>query len=216
VRLQEFGPDIWTADGPPVHAFGPVVLPTRTIVVRLDDGALWINSPVAATRSEMDMVAQLGPVRYLVAPTPLHVWRLPSWKAAFPEAQLWVPDELGDKPPAEWARDLDQVIFRGNLFLDEIEFLHKKSRTLIFADFIQNYPAQPRRPWLNALMSLAGVLGGGVPRDIRLSFFGRSLARSSLRRILCLDFDKLIVAHGACVESYAKAFVEKAFRWLLP
>jgi hypothetical protein len=29
-----------------------------------------------------------------------------------------------------------------------------------------------------------------------------------------MDFDNLIIAHGACVEHDAKAFVENAFRWL--
>jgi len=29
------------------------------------------------------------------------------------------------------------------------------------------------------------------------------------------DFDKLVVAHGVCVKRDAKAFVERAFRWLM-
>jgi hypothetical protein len=127
-----------------------------------------------------------------------------------------VANELSDESPAQWAQDLDQVVFRGNVFLDEVEFLHKKSRTLIFADFIQNYSAQENRPLVNALMNLGGVLEGGVPRDIRLSFTAKSLARRSLDKILSWDFDKVIVAHGDCIDSYAKTFLQKAFLWLRP
>jgi hypothetical protein len=72
------------------------------------------------------------------------------------------------------------------------------------------------RPLLNALFKFAGVAfqHGGVPCDIRLSFTNRSLARRSLERLLSWDFDKLIIAHGGCIEKDAKPFVERAFQWL--
>jgi len=57
-------------------------------------------------------------------------------------------------------------------------------------------------------------LNGGVPLDARLSFTDRKLGREVLARLLSWDFDKLIVAHGSCIEHDAKAFVENAFRWL--
>lgn len=53
-----------------------------------------------------------------------------------------------------------------------------------------------------------------MPRDARLTFIHRSLARQSLEKLLSWDFDKLIIAHGPCVEKGAKAFVERAFSWL--
>jgi hypothetical protein len=187
---------------------------TRMILVRLCDGSLWINSPVEATAAEMEAVARLGPVRYLVAPTPLHAWRVASWKTAFPDAEVWGPAELGNETPAPWAQDLDQVVFRGNSFLDEVEFLHKPSRTLILGDFVQIYRSQEHRPVRNAMLKLAGVLGGGVPRDIRLSFRDKTQGRLAAGKILSWDFDKLIVAHGDCIESGAKPFVAQALRWL--
>lgn len=225
--LREFGPDIWIANGPPVELFGPINFPSRMIVVRLGDGGLWINSPVSASEAEIEHLAAIGPVRYLVAPTRLHVWRLRQWKPHFPDAQLWAPPGiparykglsfdgvLSDEPPVAWARDIDQVVFRGNAFFDEVEFFHMKSQTLMITDFIQNYPPQKGRLLRNALMSLGGVLDGGVPRDIRLSFTKRDLARASFQKLLAWDFQRLIVAHGDCVETGARSFVERAFRWL--
>jgi hypothetical protein len=215
MKIRDFGPNIWIADGPPVAALGPIALPTRMTVVKLSDDSLWINSPVTASRSEMERIALIGAVKHLVSPTPLHNWRLGPWKKVFPDAALWPRDSLGDDVPPQWAADLDQVIFEGNLFLTEVEFFHAASRSLIVGDFVQNYPKREHRPLLNAVTRVAGVQGGGVPLDIRLSVFHRSRARATLGKLLSWDFDRLIVAHGDCIESDAKAFVQRAFRWLI-
>ena len=215
LALQTFGADIWIADGPPVKAFGPFTLPTRMIVVKLRDGSLWINSPVQASPADMRRIAELGPVRYLVSPSSMHTWRLASWAAVFPEAQRWAPPQiLRDDAPEGWSADLEQLVFRGNAFLEEVEFLHPGSRTLIFNDFIQNYPPQPQRPLVDALLKLSGSRGGGVPNDIKVSFIRKELARRSLRKLLSWDFDNLILAHGDCITAGAKAFTESAFRFL--
>jgi hypothetical protein len=83
----------------------------------------------------LERIMALGPVRYLVAPIKLHVWRLEEWHALFPDAELWAPPQvpnqfknlpfagtLGDAPPDVWADDLDQLVFRGNWFAEEIFF----------------------------------------------------------------------------------------------
>lgn len=72
------------------------------------------------------------------------------------------------------------------------------------------------KPFHNALLKMGGVVSphGGVPLDIRLSFTNRALARQSLEKLLSWDFDKLVVAHGACIEKDAKPFVKRAFQWL--
>lgn len=224
----EFAGNIWIIDGSPVSAFG-ISFPTRMIIVKLADGSLWINSPVSLPGETLERVKTLGLVKYLVAPTRLHVWRLEEWHSLFPDAELWMPPQvpkkfqrlpfagiLGDAPPDCWADDLDQLVFRGNLFIEEIFFLHKKSRTVILADFIQNHRLTKGKPFLNALLKLAGVAypNGGVPRDAILTFTNRKLARQSLEKLLSWDFDKLIIAHGVCIEKDAKPFVERAFRWL--
>jgi hypothetical protein len=214
MNLQRVGPNIWVVDGPPVSVIGPLKLPTRMIVVRLSNGSLWINSPIDIARSEMEDVAQLGIVRHLVSPTPPHDWRLASWKDVFRDAIVWPHRQLGDLAPPEWTADIDQVLFEGNLLWAEAEFFHRESRTLIMADFVQNYPRQSGRPFLNAATRIAGVQAGGVPLDIRLSFFRRGSGRESLRKVLAWDFDRVIVAHGDCIEREAKAAVSRAFGWL--
>jgi hypothetical protein len=227
--LEKFAENVSIIDGPPVRVIG-IPLSTRMIVVKLAAGLLWVNSPVSVPLEVLDRIAASGPVRYLVAPTKLHVWRLEEWHALFPGAEFWrtpqIPNKfkclpfagiLGDAPPHGWTDDLDQLIFKGNFFIDEVFFFHKKSRTVILADFIQNHPIAKGKPLSNALFKLAGVAypHGGVALDIRLSFANRNLARQSLEKLLSWDFDKLIIAHGICLEKDAKPFVERAFRWLM-
>jgi Domain of unknown function (DUF4336) len=228
-ELQKFAEGISMIDGPPVRVMG-VPLPTRMIIVKLSDGSLWVNSPVSVPIQVLDRIKALGPVRYLVAPTRLHIWRLEEWHALFPEAELWLPPHrpnqsnrspfaaiLGGTLSPDWAGDLDQLVFKGNLFVQEVFFLHKRSHTLIVGDFIQNHPIETGKPILNALWKIGGVAypHGGVPLDIRLSFTDRDLARRCLRKLFSWDFNKLIIAHGLCVVNDARRFVERAFRWLL-
>lgn len=57
------------------------------------------------------------------------------------------------------------------------------------------------KSFLNALYKLADVANpGGVPVDIRFSFTDLKLARRSLEKLLSWAFDKLIIAHGVCIE----------------
>jgi hypothetical protein len=213
--LQRFGDDIWIVDGPTVRFFG-APLPTRMAVVKLADGSLWIDSPVVATAEQVGKLAQIGPVAHLVSPTRLHDWRLDAWAEFFPQAQVWKAAMLDDEPPPAWKGQIDQTRFRGSAVLSEVEFFHRRSRTLVVADFAQNFRLELKHPIRNALLRLGGVANGGAPRDLRLSFFGagRRAGRESVRNILSWDFDKVVVAHGDCVDRDAKTFVERSFRWL--
>ena len=228
---EQFADDLWVVKGPNVRDMG-FTFTTRMAVAKLSDGSVWVNSPVSVSFDVLKRIAELGPVRYLLAATPRHVWRLAAWHTLFPDAQLWAARPtlftlkkgtlplagiLGDEPPQAWKNDLDQLAFKGNPLLEEVLFLHRKSRTAILDDLIQIHPLVKGKPFRNAVFKLEGVASphGGVGLDIRLSFIHRNLARQSLMKLLSWDFDKLIIAHGMCIETNAKAFVEQAFHWLM-
>ena len=229
--FSEFAENIWIVDGPNVRDMG-FMFTTRMTVVRLCDGSLWVDSPVTVPSETLSRITELGPVRYLVAATPRHVWRLSAGHTLFPDAQLWAPRPtlftfnkdslpftrmLGDEPPQAWKNDFDQLTFKGNPLIEEVLFFHKSSRTVILDDLIQIHPRVKGKHFRNALFKLEGVESphGGVGLDIRLTFIRRNLARQSLERLLSWEFDKLIIAHGPCIQKDAKAFVERAFRWLV-
>ena len=81
--LQEFGEEIWTADGATVSIAG-FDFPTRMIVIRLSDGDLFVWSPVKFSRDLQIAVDRLGAVRHLVAPNHLHHLFLEDWYRAYP------------------------------------------------------------------------------------------------------------------------------------
>jgi hypothetical protein len=229
-ELRPFGNDIWIVDGPDVRDMG-IMFTTRMTVAKLANGSVWVESPVSVPFDTLRRITELGPVRYLVAATPRHVWRLAAWHALFPEAQLWAGRTtpftvtkghlpftgiLGDAPQRDWADDLDQLAFKGSPSIEEVLFFHRESRTVIVNDLIMIHPIVKGKFLRNALVRLGGVASpdGGVAIDIRLTFNNRNLARRSLDRLLSWVFDKLIIAHGVCIEKEAKPFVARTFRWL--
>jgi hypothetical protein len=229
-ELAPFGDSIWTVDGPLVRDMG-LLFTTRMTVVSLHDGSVWVESPVALPAETLEEIKGIGTVSYIVASTQRHTWRLNAWHDLFPMAQLWAPTgaplTLGetsapvnnvftDTPAQGWAKDLEQLAFKGSSALREVVFFHKQSRTVILGDLIQANPILKGRPIRNAVFRLAGAAypKGGVGLDIRLSFGNRALARESLERLLSWDFERLIIAHGPCIEADAKIFVRNAFRWL--
>ncbi len=229
-ELLTWADNICIVEGPQVRDMG-IMFTTRMTIVKLANGSLWLDSPVPAPFETLQHITELGPVRYLIAATPRHVWRLADWHTLFPAAQMWAPRPtlftlrrgrlpltgiLGDAPESDWAGDLDQLAFKGNPLIEEVLFWHRASRTVILDDLIQVHPQMRGKPLRNTLVKAEGVTAphGGVGLDIRLSFTHRELARKSLARLLSWDFDRLIIAHGPCVEKDAKLFVERAFAWL--
>jgi hypothetical protein len=228
---RALGDRLTVVEGPIVKDFG-MPFPTRMTVAVLADGSLWLESPVPVTYETLTRLTELGPVRYLVANTPRHVWRLDHWHELFPEAELWavratpatlkrsklpLKGTLSSQPVSEWATDLDQEAIAGSRFIEEVCFLHKPSRTLIVGDLIQVHELQPGKAFSNTIKRAAGVAGpaGGTSVDIRASFWDRQALQASMERLLAWEFDNLVLAHGPCVIGQAKPFVENAFAWAI-
>jgi hypothetical protein len=229
--LEQAHEKLWIAEGEIVSFFG-VPYPTRSVIVRLESGDLWVWSPVeltAALRAEVD---RLGPVRHLVSPNKLHHLYLQQWKAAFPDALLWGPRStiekrpdlsfqaaLGDEPPAEWRPDIDQAWFRGSFAMDEIVFLHRPSATAIVADLIQMFSSAFLRKhwgWRRFLARLDGLTKdqASAPREWRLSFIDRAPARRARDKVVGWGCRNLIVAHGVPPGPIDDGFLARSFRWL--
>ena len=215
--LEEFGPSIYSADGPAVSFFG-FPYPTRMAVARLSDGSVWMWSPIALTTELAEEVEAIGPVRYIVTPNKLHHLFLQQWADRFPDAQLYAPPglarkkaalhfhaELNDQPSPSWKADTDQVVFRGSLVMSEVEFFHRRSRSVIIGDLIERFPDTDHSGWKGMIMRLDGVVGesGSTPRDWRASFLRRGPARIARRKVLDWNPERLLIAHGQCAQTGA-------------
>lgn len=226
--LREFGPSLYVADGPTVSFYG-FPYPTRMAVAKLSDGSAWVWSPVALSEELSAAVEAIGPVRHIVSPNKIHHLFLPEWAERWPEARLYAPPglarrkpelrfdaELDDDPDPAWAADIDQVIFRGSLAMEEVVFFHRESGTAILCDLIQRHPEAKMRGLKGLLMRLDGLVGeqGSTPREWRASFLRRGPARAAREQLLAWKPDRLLIAHGECAQADATAIIGRALTWI--
>jgi hypothetical protein len=226
--FEEFAPSLYVADGPVVSFYG-FPYTTRMAVVRLSAGSVWVWSPVALTEELFKLVSDVGPVRHIVSPNKIHHLFLAEWADRSPEALLYAPPglarrkpdlcfdaELGDEPVAAWADDIDQIIFRGSLAMEEVVFFHRESRTAIICDLIQRHPETAIAGWKGMLMKLDSLVGehGSTPREWRASFLRRSKARAAREKVLSWNPERLLIAHGECAQTNASKIIEDALSWI--
>lgn len=92
--------------------------------------------------------------------------------------------------------------------------LHRPSRTLICADLLFHFPRA--EGWLTRLyLRASGGLGRPAQtRVLRAAIRDRPAARASIDRILDLDFDRIVMAHGAVIETGGREALRDATAWL--
>ena len=232
MTLETVDDAIWIAEGGIVSFYG-FPYPTRSVIVRLRSGELWVWSPVKLTADLIAALDALGPVAHLVSPNKIHHLYLPDWAARYPEAALWGPQStidkrrdltfrapLTDSPPPEWAADLDQAWFRGSPVIDEVVFYHRASRTVILADLIENFSdAFLNQHWGWLARKIARLDGltwhdPGAPRELRVSFRNKALARQARDKVLGWNAEQVIMAHGDWQRSDGSAFLKRSLSWL--
>ena len=231
-RLEAIGTSIWLAEGDIVDFYG-FPYPTRSLIIQLANGDLWIWSPIRLEPDLAQEVEALGPVTHLVSPNKIHHLYLQDWQVAYPRARLWGPQStidkrtdlrfeaaLTDTSPPDWQNEIDQFWFTGSPALDEMVFFHRASRTAILADLSENFTdtflREHWRLWQRTIARWWKIVEpfGYAPLELRLSWFKRAAARKALGRLLESDPEQVIVAHGEWQREGGKAYLQSAFRWL--
>lgn len=108
-------------------------------------------------------------------------------------------------------------MLHGSLFLTEVVFFHRHSHTVLFADLIQNFPRDWFKGWRGMVARLGGIVAPNpsAPRDWRVSFLDRAVARAALDRVLAWPIERVLIAHGDLPTHGGTTFVRRAFAWLL-
>jgi hypothetical protein len=228
--LKPVDTDIWVCDGGWIRFYG-MPFPTRMTVIRLENGDLWVHSPVADHAGLVKAVAALGPVRHLVAPNWIHYASIPSWQTRFPGASTWgspgavaraasrgvslkLDHELGNTPPAPWSGQIDQVLADSG-YHREVVFFHRASLTLVLTDLIENFEPAFVPWWMRPLIRLGHVRDpdGRMPRDIEASFRLRpDHFRDVVQTMIGWAPERVILAHGRWYDRNGTAELHRAFR----
>jgi Domain of unknown function (DUF4336) len=222
------GVNIWDHEMP--IRFGGIPLWHRMTVIRLPNGGLVVHSPTRLDIASQEEFQKLGPIVAIIAPSWWHDLYLREYLSAYPDARLYgaptlvrwnrslpFAEVLGDLAPSLWRDEIDQVHVQGiGLFLDEIVFYHRRSRSLIVADLLFNL--SEKDAWITRTMGslvIGPFPGCRFARLYRPAVTDRRRMRTAVERILDWDFDQIIVGHGAVVENRGKEVFRTAFRWLL-
>lgn len=221
--LTRHAQDLWSVPAP--QTFLGWQLHTRTTLVRLGGGGLWVHSPITLSDELKAEVSALGEVRYVVAPTTFHHLYVQDWLDAWPTATLYGAPGLGKKRrDLAFAGELDGTValpfadeidavhhLPCNKVLAETTFVHRASRTAISTDLMVNLDP-PTDFWTRQYGWIAAVKWNEptVSRPLRIAWKGRA----TVDELLGKDFDRITLAHGHVIETGGQQALEKAFGWL--
>lgn len=197
----------------------------RMTVIRLGSGSLLLHSPIPIHQGLKEEIDSLGEVKYLIAPNRFHHLHITQCSRSFPDAELWAAPGLAEKrkdvkfdgvivdeTSFGSGAEIEQFLFEGIPLINEVVFYHSESKTLILTDLIFNFPKDVS-PGFKLFLRLFGLYGG--PKVSRLEYYlflkDRDKARESARKVLSLDFGRVILAHRDIIPSGGKELVRKAF-----
>lgn len=231
--LKPVGPDLFVVDSVLQRPMG-LLLPVRMTVIRLPNHELVLHAPTRLTPGLQQALAELGPVRHLVAPNPTHWLFLPDWQRAYPQAMTWAAPGLGSRRqvrrsgirvdrtlteqiPPDWP-GIRLVMVPAGFGFQEAALLHAPSRTLLLTDLVLDLRPEQLPAWARPVTKLLGIAGshGMPPVYVRALFrLRRRGARDAARRLLALEPERVIFAHGPWFTHDGTAALRHALRWLL-
>lgn len=200
----------------------------RMTIVKLSNGQLWIHSPAPVDTETLLKIKELGEVGFIVAPGTFHYFYVTQWQEAFPQAKTIlcpgiekkkpeIPFNfiLGNDPQPEWVDDFDQVVIQGSSIIWEVPFFHKKTKTLILVDLIENIGKDtPDVDWKMKIWWKLVFHMWDHPKpapEYQLGYHEKKAVKRTLEKVMSWDFDKIILAHGELISGNAKEIAQKAW-----
>lgn len=226
--LQKVVEGVWVAHQP-LKAVGLVELGTRMSVLRLADGGLFLHSPVRRTPELAAAVEALGPVRVIAAPNKLHHLFVGDWMRAYPAALSMAAQGLPEKRKdlsfsgvwsdaqvAGVSDAIEHLCMPGMPGLNEVDFFHRQSRTLVVTDLAVNFTRGPQDSWVSRLYYKLTGAGQGFGQNavVRMVIKDKAAVLQGIERILLWDFERILLCHGDLVLDDAKARLRAATDWL--
>jgi hypothetical protein len=210
--------DVWLAHGS--VRLGPCARLNRNMVIVRQDGGLSLINPVRLDDAELARLEGLGQVKRVIRLGDFHGMDDPFYVDRY-QAEFWCqegqasyieprPSRIFKRGTASPLRNSEFFLFESARYPEAALLLHDH-KLLITTDSLQNHAEWT---YTSPLARVAGRLIGfrktlliGPPWLKRVTPAGGSL-RPDFERLLQLDFDHLIAAHGQLLRGGAKARVE--------
>ncbi len=200
-------------------------LPVASTIVQ-HEKQLCLISPIAFSETQIAEIRALGDVVQLIAPNSFHHLSFPKAQAHWPSAKTWATLALMRKrKDIRFEAVLDErslipglmpIVFEGAPLPSEVLLFHHHSKSLIVTDLLFNTAAREVGFLGSVYLMLTGMNGKAKASPVWRWFVkDKTAARRSLHRLLELDFERIVPAHGAVVESGAKAVLQSAWKSFL-
>lgn len=215
-------PGVWTVESE-LRLLPGVRLPLRMIVVAGPSDELTLISPVRGVEAWGDEVEKLGVVQHIVAPSGFHHLYALAAHERFPAATLWASGALKRKRPdfpdtTRWLEGSDIVELESGLkalplngmpALQEWAFFHEDSATLIVVDLLFNV-LQPGFGLGLFQRGFGTYKRLAVSRLFKRACKDEEALAESVRALLALPFENLVMAHGEPIVGSAKGVAREA------
>lgn len=218
---------IWVTERP--IWYGGVRLRSRTTVVRLAGGALWVHSPCEPTDEVGAVLDALGTVRWIVVPNRFHHLQAPATAARYPEAVVIGPRSaearnarlslaMGTDDPAylRSTPELTPVPLAGVPFLDETVFFHAASGSLIGADLLISACARDHWTWRAAARIWGRYERNRTPPDVRMKTRASAAVAGAIAQLGALPVQRILVAHADPINERPLEQLFEAWKFALP
>lgn len=221
-RLQTLAAGVHVLDG--VWKRSP--LGRRMTVIEGGAGEVALHSAIELEDADLGIVDGIGKVAMVLVPNSFHCSDASFWAERYPDAKVLVPKQIETAMRGKLLR-VDGVIedglpWAGDDFvayplagtkMGEVLFYHRPSRTLITTDIVFHFQREDLRGIARLLMKLNGAIDHFGPTRLAKRFFitDRSTFRESMRPVLELDIEHVIMSHGRVLEGGGSQGMRDAF-----
>ncbi len=228
--MEEFQQNLIWVNSVPLKYYG-FNIGTRMTVIKLKNGDLFLHSPTKFSNKLKAELDKIGEVKFLIAPNKLHHLHINDYAIAYPNAEVFLAEGLPEKRKdikfkdilnnsafKEWEQEIDQIVFSGSIYSDEVIFFHKPSQTLIVTDLLEQYDENGHFKGIKEkiISYLLGIYKTpNLPLDEKIFVLNKKRARKAIEKILSWDFNKIIMAHGPLIRNDAKDIFYNSFKWLI-
>ncbi len=225
--IEEIQPDVFMVRGS--VRMNPLMRITRNMAILRHGGELTLVNPIRLEDAEESRLRELGTVKRLLRLGPLHGQDDPYYVDRF-RAELWAPGESETYPEPKIGQrltadlelpfpDAELFSFEGTVQPEAMLLIRREGGLLLTCDAIQHYGdyrhntllARLVMPWIG--FPKTTLIG---PIWLKLMTREGDSLESEFRRLLDLEFDALLSAHGSLLRHGAHQAVSEAIARAYP